>query len=256
MEVPKIGSTKGIFEIFVPGLFLFINFIAVLYFLPFNDSSIKTLITSGISNPFLALVTVICFGYLIGVIIRLFKTNLPDRLSAKMNKWIILLFKKDKTIKLWTNDHFPYIGWIGELCSSSLPPYALNFYEEVWKPRNQENKSNHAFFNFCKTIISSVDINVTNEIYSAEALNCYISGIFYSLTIAFFLLLLLEGLLVICHKFLIIILLVMVFYALGVVAILVHYRKIKIREVELVFAATFKHSKEFREISEINSNSN
>ncbi len=68
--VPSVGGTRGIFEIFVPGAFLFLNIIGVAYVwmkvqsIPLNDSFEKLS-----AQPVLALTVLVCFGYLLGMIL-------------------------------------------------------------------------------------------------------------------------------------------------------------------------------------------
>jgi hypothetical protein len=104
MNIPTIGGAKGIFEIFVPGLFLFLNFVLVLYLFPFTEKETNSLISLCISNQILGLVITISFSYLIGVILRLFRTDLADEWSAKF----IRKFKHGAN-KLYAVEKFPYI---------------------------------------------------------------------------------------------------------------------------------------------------
>jgi ABC-type multidrug transport system fused ATPase/permease subunit len=241
-DIPTIGGARGIFEIFVPGVFLLLNLTGIVYLLPFTDTNTKNLILVCFSNPILSLIIIICFGYLIGVILRLFRTEKADRLSAKWNqKFNSYARQEDGTLKLWAYEEFPYIGWIGEVCKLYLPPNALDFYNKTWTCRRLEGQ-NRQFFNFCKTMINSVDERATNEIYSAEALSRYISGIFYSLVISSALLFLTTILhFIISGKIMILLLLILFAYFLAIVVLLRYFRFIRIKEVEIVFAATFEN---------------
>ena len=70
MDIPVIGKTKGIFEIFVPGVFILINIIVVLYLLSQSVNSFEFLdnILKKIAlKPSLLIIILICFGYLIGI---------------------------------------------------------------------------------------------------------------------------------------------------------------------------------------------
>ncbi len=242
MNIPTIGGTRGVFEIFVPGAFLLLNLAAVVYLLPFIDEDTKSFISGCGSNPALGFVIILCFGYLIGVILRLLTAEPVDKLSAK---WIQMTktraHQEDGTFKLWAHERFPYIGWIGEVCKSDLPPNTVKFYHNTWANRRHKGRNTH-FFNFCKTIINSVDERAANEIYAAEALSRYISGTFYSLVIAscllFVTVVLYHGSL---GKIVIPLLLIVVVYFLAIAAILNYFRFIRIKEVEIVFAATFRH---------------
>jgi len=241
MNIPTIGGTRGVFEIFVPGAFLLLNLVAVVYLLPFIDENTKSFISGCGSTPALGLVILLCFGYLIGVILRLFRAEPVDRLSAKLNKkFNSHACQEDGTFKQWAYEEFPYIGWIGEVCKLYLPSETIEFYYNTWAGRKREGQ-NRQFFNFCKTIINSVDERAANEIHSAEALSLYISGTFYSLLIASCLLFVTAVLNYYSLGVLIPLLLVIVVYLLAIVAILRYFRFIRIKEVEIVFAATFRH---------------
>lgn len=241
MNIPTIGGTRGVFEIFVPGAFLLLNLAAVVYLLPFIDEDTKSFISGCGSTPALSLVIILCFGYLIGVILRLFRAEPVDKLSAKLNMKFNSHACQDGTCKPWAYEEFPYIDWIGEVCKLYLPPETIEFYYNTWAGRKREGR-NRQFFNFCKTIINSVDERAANEIHSAEALSLYISGTFYSLVIASCLL----SATVALHfhsfgKIITPLLLIIVVYLLAIAAILRYFRFIRIKEVEIVFAATFIH---------------
>jgi hypothetical protein len=160
-------------------------------------------------------------------------------LKVKKENGKLNIYKK--TLKLWASERFPYIEWIGKVCESNLPGDALKFYNDIWA-RGFRKRGNRQFFNFCKTMINSEDVRVTSEIYSAEALIRYIAGILYALLIAFCML----SVTAILHFFVFgeiipTLLLILLAYFFAVVALLKNFRFIRIKEVELVFAATFKY---------------
>jgi hypothetical protein len=240
MNIPTIGGARGIFEIFVPGIFLLLNLGLVAYLLPFTDDETRRLIASGASNPVLSLIIAVSFGYLIGILLRLLRPELPDKLSAV---WLGRFAREEheSETELWATEEFPYIGWIGEICKLYLPPETVSFYDKIWGRRRLEGQ-NKQFFNFVKVIISSSDERAAAEMYAAEALSRYISGMFYALSCGFFLILatilsnyfisgqILEGLI-----------LILVAYLLAIVGILARFRFIRIKEAEIVFAASFKN---------------
>jgi hypothetical protein len=240
MNIPTIGGARGIFEIFVPGIFLLLNLGLVAYLLPFSDDETRRLIASGASNPVLSLIIAVSFGYLIGIVLRLFRPEVPDRLSAG---WVGRFAREEREseTRLWATEEFPYIGWIGEICRLYLPPETVRFYDKIWRRRRLEGQ-NKQFFNFVKVMISSSDERAAAEVYAAEALSRYISGMFYALSCAFLLVLatilsnsfisgeVLEGLI-----------LILVVYLLAIVGILARFRFIRIKEAETVFAASFKN---------------
>ena len=184
MNIPTIGGARGIFEIFVPGVFLLLNLSAVIYLFPYTDDETRRLIASGASNPILVLVIGVGFGYLIGVLLRLFRTDLPDKWSALwLRRFDRHALEGKGRFKLYATEDFPYIGWIGESCKQYLPCEVQTFYDKVWAGRKQAGH-NKQFFNFCKMMINSTDERAANEIYAAESLTRYISGMFFALVLA------------------------------------------------------------------------
>jgi len=189
MNIPTIGGTRGIFEIFVPGVFLLINIGVAVYLFPYIDAETKGILVSVSSNSALALVVAICFGYLIGVLLRLIRADVPDQLSAAWLRRFERGARKEKGgFKLYATEEFPYFGWIEEAAQRYLPPEASEFYSRTWAKRKTGHRSKQ-FFNFCKLIVASCDEKAANEVYAAEALTRYIAGMFYALTLAVILLL-------------------------------------------------------------------
>lgn len=306
MKVPAIGQTGGIFEIFVPGMFLVLNIGGVAY-LNFKETIISIVVieeNNVIASLGLSIITIICFSYLAGMLLRLLMTDRPDKLSAwyhrtfrnkskltQLSDVILDLLKaelddlsddvkRDKLAKLdqmkekrfddnkeylksleqivgkdiankykyklWATEIFPYIGWLGDAANRHLPDTVYNFYKEIWAPRRNEHQ-HRRFFNFCKTFLNGQERFVMNEIYAAESINRYISGMFYSLSI--------SCILIICslfspdvweHANLLVILIGV--YLLAVFGIATRFRFMRIKEAQIVFDASFKYRKEFIEM--------
>lgn len=252
MNIPAIGKTRGIFEIFVPGVFLLINVTAVLYFLSKSKKSFEFIgawIKYISGQPGLIIIVLICFGYLIGMILRLLMTDLPDHLSA----WYHQVFnrknskKSDGSYESWSEEKFPYIGYIGEallrdLCDESSPIYV--FYKEVWLPRKRK-KGNKRFFNYCKTMLLRTGNEMTViELYTAESINRYISGMFYSLLLSF--ILMLATIPFQSKSELIILSLSILFcYIIGLWNIISRFRFIRIKEAQTLFDACYKNEEWF-----------
>ena len=115
MNIPTIGGTRGIFEIFVPGVFLLLNIGGVLYLSPFIDQNTKDLLLSASSSPVLGLVIAICFGYLIGILLRLLPVDLADNLSAGwLRRFSRAATKGKKHETLFASEAFPYIEYMEE----------------------------------------------------------------------------------------------------------------------------------------------
>lgn len=242
MDIPSVGRSRGVFEIFVPGLFLFVNLVVFVYLLPFGDQHVRDVIAGGASDIGLTLFVAIPFGYLLGMILRLGKADVPDNLSA----WWLRLRKKNRNG--WSSDRFPYIGWLGTVCRKRLPPVAHEFYKVVWEGRGRDGKANKQFFNFCKVVVCSADSNTASEVNMAEAQSRYIAETFYGLVVS-------SGLASVslvfdlsgpktAYAYLILALLL---YAVAIWEVLRSYRQLRIKEVEVVFAATFRHRKLFLE---------
>ncbi len=254
MNIPTIGGTRGIFEIFVPGVFLLLNIGAMIYSLPILDDHTRNLVSSLATNTVLDLVVFVCFGYLIGIILRLLKTDIVDKLSA----WWLRTFDKNARAKTWSKkkpayrqfatEGFPYVRWIGEVASDYLPPEACHFYDNVWKGRIRDSNQNKQFFNFCKLVVSSNDVNTANEIYAAEALTRYIAGMFYALLFAS---ILIVSTILLRFAFLgewtVGLFILLVAYLLAIIIIVQRFRKIRIKEVESVFATSYKNRDLFEE---------
>jgi hypothetical protein len=249
-KVPAIGGARGVFEIFIPGLFLLLNLWATLYLLPFTDEITKRYLQMLISRPSLGAVVIIPFGYLTGVILRLFRTDLPDRHSGLFQR----LFR-GRSLKneqaLWVHETFPYPGWLAYLVEHRFPKEAKAFFSQLCSvsPESHETddpRKRKQFINFCKVVVSSADLAAAIEIYSAESLCRYISGMYYALCFSLLMLITVAvSRLYISLPVGLGIISLVVSYVIGIVAILANFRFIRIKEVETIFAAIYKNRELF-----------
>ncbi|HEU0291128.1 MAG TPA: hypothetical protein VFR47_00225 [Anaerolineales bacterium] len=242
MNIPTIGGARGIFEYFVPGIFLLINFGLSAYFFPYTNDETKRGILAAASNPALAVIVGVSFGYLIGVVLRLFQTDLPDRLSAA---WLRRFHRKarqhDRKFSMWAVEQFPYFGWLEQSCQLYLPAEALDFYRKTWGRRKQ-GEQNKQFVTFMKALINSGDARAADEMYAAESLSRYIAGMFYALCFACVSILVTIITSYLASGSILMGLSVLLFsYLFAIASILAHYRFIRIKEVEIVFAASFRN---------------
>jgi hypothetical protein len=252
MNIPTIGGTRGIFEIFVPGVFLLLNIGAVLFSIPTLDDHTRNMVASLASNSVLDIIVSICFGYLIGILLRLLKMDVLDNLSAK---WLKTFDEKvrvrtedgGKAYRLSVTEGFPYLGWIGEVAAGYLPPDALHFYNKIWAKRKRDSNQNKQFFNFCKLVVSCQDKNASDEIYAVEALTRYIAGMFYALLLASILIVVTIVMHVLMGEWVIGFFLLLGAYLLAILIIVQRFRKIRIKEVETIFAASYKNRELFEE---------
>jgi hypothetical protein len=247
MNIPTIGGARGIFEIFVPGMFLLVNLGVVVYLFPFVDEETKRLIAAGASDPVIALLVTIGFGYLVGMLLRLFRPDLPDKLSGA---WVRGFRRRGRQGKrelgLWAHEDFPYFGWIEEVCRDCLhSDEALEFYKKTWgrihEVREKKGLSS-PFFGFCKVMVSCADAKSAGEVYAAEALTRYLSGMFYALVFASAMILgtvILQY--VVDREAMVGLIIVLCFYLFAIGTILGRFRSIRTGEVEIVFAACFKN---------------
>lgn len=371
MNIPAIGTARGVFEMFVPGVFVILNVFAVLYSV--LDSTAQEQVRELAAGPVLGLVVLICLGYLVGAILRLLGTEMPDNWSARWNRlrnkdaragdtakptcrerwsacrkrllyllkwigkgdaesegseakrsqpvnggqpnaadsngdagsddtakapaensdqpggtgsredvrpdgpakakltrwnrlrtqwltwWDPKAVRQEARFKPWAVEDFPYIEWIGLTHTSRHKTDSVHkFYEEVWETVTGKNETGSeleaerwrekTFLNHCKTLINSLDDRAAQEIYSAEALVRYLTGMFYALIIALVLMAIgIASQLVLAPSdknwwpFLIL----LGAYLLMLLAIIRHYRIMRIKEVEIVFSATYRHRELF-----------
>lgn len=239
--IPAIGAARGIFEIFVPGLFLLLNLSFVVNAAVPEDDPIRRAIGSIVGVPLVALFISIPFGYLLGVILRIVRVEAADAMSA----WTIKMRKRKKKLdeedRLYYLDSFPFLKWLESRSSKAYPKEAKQFYDDEWTNR-PAGKHGRGFFNFCKQMLVSEDSAAFVEVAAAEAFSRYIASIVYALL---FSIVLLTGLGV--YKFFAegsfsaAFLAFVGVYGLCLFFIVPNYRLVRLKEVEIVFASTFKN---------------
>lgn len=247
-KLPNIGGTRGIFEIFIPGLFLLLNIVAFFAIIFHNTFKIDINLSGLTDKTLIAVLLIIGFGYLLGVILRLFRAERADKASM----WLIrilhgALFKKDDMSKKFAFEDFPYIQWLNFTFKERLSKEIYTFFKDYWLDYN-----NKTYFNFIKTIISVEDEKTSSEIYAQESLSRYISSMFYALlfSIIFIIILLLYIDINSINNFDISILWsFLILYIFLTIGILSNYRFIRIKEVHIVIALSYKHKYSILEIN-------
>ncbi len=245
MDIPAIGRARGVFEILIPGVFLLINLGIAIYFLPIINTQTRKYIKDIVFNPLTCFLVLILLGYLLGLILRLFRAEMLDSFSGKVNS----IFPKHRN-KKYITEKFPYFEWLEELCEKYLPNETSVFFKRTWglrkiqetrKRKKVKKRGNKQYFNFCKTLINAVDERSAAEIYAAEVLTRYISGTFYALvfsslsllsTAIFTYSLKRKVMWEFCP--------ILIIYLVAILCILKNYRFTRLKEVETVFAASFK----------------
>ena len=246
MDLPRIGGAKGVFDVFVPGLFLWLNLIGLLYLWPWSDETVKSAIEkSATTNLPPAITLSIVFGYLIGVLLRLLRCGRVDRISAL---WLRMFSRgarknpeKRGVYKPFAVEPFPYFKWIEYLCEHCYPE-ALDFFRNNWKPAApsaSDVRINRQFFNFRKNLINSQGGARAVEIYAAEALTRYMAGMFHALFVAAIAVIMTCVFRLLKGQSVGGLLLIALAYLLATACILRNFRLIRLKEVEVVFAADF-----------------
>ena len=265
MQLPNVGQPGSILSILIPGTFLLFNIIVGLYL--FFDVDLKILKNLEGSLSIIVFLLLVCFGYLLGAILRLLKCDVPDNLSGcylhhienrilKMTKPIVYRNELAYEDELLIKKKFPYIEWLGIKCSQQYPE-AKKFYDRTWgNYKHCQTKRKQSFLNFCKVLLTSIDKNLADECYASEALNRYLSSMFYGISFSsvIIFILILRQLLFNNNGLSLPFLFLEVFYIISVWLITRNYRFIRAKEVETVFAATFAVKEKFESIcSDINS---
>ena len=253
MEIPKIGGANGIFEIFVPGTFLVINLIGGVFVLSFPKlktfNPIDLELIKILLNPISIIVFLICFGYLTGMILRLLRPEKPDKKSKTKHAKIYKHLDKS----MYTSE-FPYISWFNHLFKTkSYPEKSKRIFDELWLP-GEKNIQGKQFFNFYKLIICYNDSKAANEIFSAESITRYITGIFYALRISIFyfsaiiILLLMDSFFHLYWFYngmqisiIIVLIAILTIYYIALQRIITNFRTIRIKEVESVILGSINN---------------
>ena len=244
MDIPSTGRQGNILAIFIPGVFTLFNIGFAAYFIfTFDIASTEDSLIQAVtkSNALVVVVSLLlsCFAYLLGVLLRLFRSEIPDNVSAWYLRHVNRKFRKRGYG--FTKEKFPYIKHLGLVVKKRFPKEAQTYYTQYWKGREDDGK-NRAFFNFVKSILLAIDTKAASELYAAEALNRYIAGMFFGLLISMFCI----GAAIISEvlsggEALWKLVVLEVVYVSIIVLIIKHYRFIRIKEVETLFAVAFAH---------------
>jgi len=264
-----VGGARGIFEILVPGIFLLSNMLAAFYFSPWAGQGTE-IIVRGLGNPATGLVFLICFGYLMGVLLRVVRADTPDRWS----RWVGRLSGPKTWLRNWLTkeahsaaskfngpsgsrqfdvgkDTFPYIAWLGKCCYDYMPQRLIDYWKREWEPREKKTADesemrNKPFFNLCKMAVVSSNSPLAAEVYAAEALTRYVACMFYALRIALLLALFMAAanFIAVLPRFtvtrtLVAWLVVAAVYGISLFVILKNFRTVRFKEVDTVFTACY-----------------
>lgn len=237
-NIPSIRQSSGVFEIFVPGVFLLVNYLAAIFIAVYPELQ-KIPPPAPAETIAFGLILFTCLGYLFGMALRLLKTSRPDRLSGWLNLLRCKILRKQPP--LWVIEPYPYIGWSSIKIQKDLPPQVHQFYLEFWKDRKTVSE-NTRFINYCKNLLNVKDNPITVEIAAAEATLRFLSGMFYSLIIS---IIVLIGVITTtnsgasCRQYIIFI--VILPYLICLYIITSNFRLFRLKEVDIIFDATYQN---------------
>ena len=234
-NIRTIGGAGGVFHILVPGMFLLLNIIGSLYVFPLTPTETREEIQTVLGNPTMGMIITIGFGYLFGIILRIFRSEYPDKLSARFLQFYDRNARPPETEKnCYAYDKFPYTKWL-EQAICHLPSDVQGFFNQHW-----EKADHKTYFNFSKLVVISKDERAANEIYAAESLCRYISGMFYALVAsAVLIVLVLFAQTIMLQMPNIVFIILLLGYMISIFGILVNYRFMRIKEVQTVFYSTY-----------------
>jgi hypothetical protein len=243
--------TQGLFEILLPGSFLFVNLI-VFVCVTGGAGSLDQL--RGVAEKWglVEAIPILGVSYILGMILRMFRTEIPDLVSAWCLGHIPPRLKEPNYLK----DRFFYKEWMTERYMPSLKlPAATKFFKEEWAYRYQDpglglRNPNTQFINFMKTMLLTIDKDISAQLSATEAVSRFVASSFWALLIC-------AGLLTIDSCLLLaqgrgdearvslVLLLVYVAVLYGVVR---HFRYLRCKEVCMVFDASFAHRNDLRKL--------
>lgn len=183
MTIPSVGGVRGVFEIFIPGLFLLLNIVGIGMVTPgFAPREIEQ-IESLIDNPTVVIAATICFSYLLGVILRSLLVDAIDKAAGVLlSRSVSRRHPVDQQLIEHYEEAFPYLSWLKKEIKECLPETADSFYQRHWEPRPGRRHAK-GFFHCWKMYIMSLDVQAAKEVSAAEALCRYMAETFYALLI-------------------------------------------------------------------------
>jgi hypothetical protein len=243
--------TQGLFEILLPGSFLLVNVVAFLC-IATGVSPLAQMMPSAEKWGIVEAIPVLGASYILGMVLRMLRTEIPDRISA----WCLRHIPPRMPDKHdYLKERFFYPKWMSERYIPSLPPAAREFFDELWGKHYQEpdlgspNPNTH-FFNFIKTLLLAVNKETYAQLVASEAVNRFVASSFWALLICTGLLLV-DGCLLLVEGagpvFWFCIMMSVIYLAV-LYGIIRHFRFIRCKEVTFLFCASFAHREEIMKL--------
>ena len=129
MDFPS-SNARSFFEILMPGVFLLINLIFFLFLPLFNKTygGAKPENITALCSGSSIIAFLLCFGFLLGVVLRMMKTSLADSWSA----WFIKHFSPQEAGKGYISESFFYQKWMLETYEIFLPGPSYAICNKIW----------------------------------------------------------------------------------------------------------------------------
>ena len=281
MDLPKSGA-RNFFEILMPGVFLLLNLLGTfaLLMVALADAGRLVIVREFLANTTMALALILSLGYLLGVVLRLFRTEYLDSWSGWFIGQVKTMWRKAIPCRLlflgrlrlirsfktkrrteprkrpgnrrrkdsWITEPFFYNRWMQQNCNKRFDPAVGKFYELYWANRATGNAyENTSFFNFCKALINKVDPGSASEVFEAEAMSRFVAGSCYALCFA--LVLAPVDAVIVCVfiscRLVILPFSIALVYSLLVMGILWTFRLLRCKEVRTVFDACYLNREYF-----------
>ena len=262
------GEIRGFFEVFLPGLFLLLHVLLLVYCAA--PTGPAGAFVSQFSRSDFAIISAIGLplGYVLGLAMRLGRTSYADKVSG----WMVLILPSGRRLyasadKWWANssikkqiarddptkpthrEGLPYPSFMMARVSKSLPPKARSFYELVWleqpsTPDEQRYARINLFrFNFFKELVASVDSQAASDMFAAEMMVRHAAHMCYALFFAGLLLCIssvLPGAGVMGLRLTLLLLACGEWFVL-IVGLLPNLRFLRVSEAELAFTCCFRN---------------
>lgn len=217
-------------------------------------STVRFRVWQLLDKEIVAIATGIVLGYLVGVLLRLLRCESLDALSAKWLKRFDSGARepsrspeqqesKDgprEAFKEYVTDPFPYFNWIRRLCKENYgSTQAKGFFKRNWDPIHlkQKDENNRQFFNFRKMLIASARPSGVSEVNAAESFTRYMALMFYALVLSSSALSVVALIRACVGQPVWHFASLAVTYLVSTFLIVIHFRSIRIKEVETLFVA-------------------
>ena len=238
--------TQGFFEILLPGSFLLLN-VAAFLCVAVGVSPVSHMMPGTEKWGIVEAVPALGASYILGMVLRMLRTEIPDRVSAWCLGHIPPRLQEADLLK----ESFFYVKWMRERHVPCLPSAAKDFFEGIWAKHYQQpipgvRNPNTDFFNFMKTLFLAIDKNTSEQLMASEAISRFVASSFWALAICTGLLAVDGGVLYFRGLSLGVHFCVWLFiiYLTVLYGIVRHFRYLRCKEVALVFEVSFAYRNE------------